>query len=161
MFSLLKMNGLPSRMLSPSISKVPSVPALKFFAPGFQFALRHGHGGVDGQVAEVAGVPEDHAVGHAFVHVALVLIRQTEADDLHLAGLARLLHGFGRAGRPGEQMAMISFRFGFALSSAVASHCALSLRSSHGRTATIFIFGYFSFSRAPRCTSAIRSGSPP
>ena len=46
-------------------------------------------------------------------------------------------------GTAGEQMAMISFRFGYALSSAVASLCALSFRSSHGRSATIFMFGYF------------------
>ena len=46
---------------------------------------------------------------------------------------------------------MISFRFGWALSSAVASLKALSFRSSHGRSATIFIFGYFSALSAAMC----------
>src|SRR6266481_7609229 len=51
-------------------------------------------------------------------------------------------------GTAGEQMAMMSFRFGLALRRAVASLWALSLRSSHGRRATIFILGCLEERRA-------------
>src|SRR6266481_5006481 len=51
-------------------------------------------------------------------------------------------------GTAGEQMVMISLRFGLALRRAVASLWALSLRSSHGRSAIIFIFGCLEERRA-------------
>ena len=54
-------------------------------------------------------------------------------------------------GTAGEQMFMMSFRFGLAAISAVASDCALSFRSSHGRIATIFMFGYFAARRISIC----------
>ena len=39
MLSLLKMKGFPRRMLSPLISKVPRLPALKLVAPGLSSPL--------------------------------------------------------------------------------------------------------------------------
>src|SRR5688572_8998338 len=51
-------------------------------------------------------------------------------------------------GTAGEQMAMSNFKLGYAPSRAVASDCALSLRSSHGLIATRVIFGYLSARRA-------------
>src|SRR5215831_5700811 len=51
-------------------------------------------------------------------------------------------------GTAGEQMAMMRLRFGLALRRAVASLWALSLRSSQGRRATIFMLGCLEERRA-------------
>src|SRR5476649_1878924 len=64
---------------------------LEGLGAGLELVLGDGDAGVGAEVAEVHRVPEDDAVGHAFMDVALVLVGQAEADDLHLAGLAGLL----------------------------------------------------------------------
>ena len=71
------------------------------FGAGLEGAIRDGDGGLDREVAEVLGLPEHDGVGHAFLHVAAVLARETEADDLHLARLAGLLDRLGGAGDGG------------------------------------------------------------
>ena len=97
MLSLVKRYGWPSRMLSPSISTVPSRPAVRLVAPGFKVPSFRARGGLDGQVAEVHRVPEDDAVGDAFVNIPLVVIGEPQADHLDV-GAAGLLDGLGGAG---------------------------------------------------------------
>ena len=74
---------------------------LEGFGAFFEFVFGHGDGGVDREVTEVAGVPEDDAVRDALADVAFVFVGQTETDYLHFAGFARLLDGFGGTGDAG------------------------------------------------------------
>ena len=74
MLSLVKRYGWPSRMLSPLISTEPSRPAVKLAAPGFKVPSFKRPGGLDRQVAQVRGIPEDDAVGNTGVNIAFVVI---------------------------------------------------------------------------------------
>src|SRR5262245_3066227 len=40
-------------------------------------------GRVDREIAEIHGVPQDDAIGDPFVNVSLIVVGQTQADDLH------------------------------------------------------------------------------
>src|SRR5688572_19089805 len=75
---------------------------LETLGPGLQLALRHRRRRVNREIAKVLGVPQHDRIGHALVYVTLVLVRQAEADDMHLARLAGLLDRLSGAGRAGR-----------------------------------------------------------
>ena len=97
MFSLSEDEGLSEKHVIAFDFERSKAPRFQRCCTGFEGAIGKGFRSIDGQVAEVFGVPQDNARGDAIVHVALVLVGQAKADDFHVLPTA-LLDGFGSSG---------------------------------------------------------------
>ncbi len=62
--------GFPSMMLSSTIASDSSSPAVRFSAPGWSCPFGQRCGGINDQVPQGLGVPDDDAVGRAVASVA-------------------------------------------------------------------------------------------
>ena len=96
MLLLLNSIGAPRMIWLSRTSIWPSRPAVSVARAGRELVLRDERAGVDGQVSEVARVPEDDRLHHAVVDVRLVDVRQRQADHVDVLA-AGLPHRLGRA----------------------------------------------------------------
>ncbi len=82
---------------------------------GVEFVGGDGFGDVDGEVAEIDGVPEDDGFDGTVEDVFFHVVRGGEAGDLNLADLAGLLDGFSSAGEGGGADRPHAFEIGMCL----------------------------------------------